>query len=107
MSAAHINALREAEKLIDGPIADLLTGDSMNDTGAYDVLALIRQALSEEGTVYAVHCPEGDEYIFVFDTLESAETFQRAKPGADEYISREPVLTMEFALEAAALEESE
>jgi hypothetical protein len=38
--------LKEVEALLDGPIADLLTGDSMNDTGAYDVLANVKAALA-------------------------------------------------------------
>jgi hypothetical protein len=38
--------LKEAEALLNGPIADLLTGDSMNDTGVYDVLTNIRAALA-------------------------------------------------------------
>jgi hypothetical protein len=55
-------------------------------------------------TVYVVHCPEGEESIFVFDTPEAAEAFRQVK---GEYISSEPILDMSFALEAAAMEETE
>ena len=40
-----LEALEEAEKLLSGPIAGLLTGDSMSDSGAYDVLYIIRSAI--------------------------------------------------------------
>jgi hypothetical protein len=42
-----LEALCVCERLIDGPIADLLTGDSMNDTGAYDTLSIARTAIAK------------------------------------------------------------
>jgi len=42
-----LKACQEAEKVIFGSIGDLLTGDSMNDTGAYDVLDILRQAITK------------------------------------------------------------
>ena len=46
-----LTTLQEVEKLLDGPIADLLTGDSMNDTGSYDVLELVRAAITQMDVV--------------------------------------------------------
>lgn len=42
-----LDALQKAEALLDGPIADLLTGDQMSEAGAYDVLNSIRSAIAE------------------------------------------------------------
>jgi hypothetical protein len=38
-------ACTDAERVINGPIAELLTGDSMSDTGAYEALRLLQEAI--------------------------------------------------------------
>lgn len=42
-----LGVLKEAEEIIFGPIADLITGDQMAETGAYDVLDTIRKAIAK------------------------------------------------------------
>lgn len=42
-----LEALKEAEATIFGPIADSISGDQMAETGAYDVLDTIRKAIAK------------------------------------------------------------
>jgi hypothetical protein len=41
-----LDIIKRAEYTIDGPVGDLLTGDQMAETGAYDWLALAQEALA-------------------------------------------------------------
>jgi hypothetical protein len=40
-------ACKDAKRILEGSIGDLLTGDSMNDTGAYDLLELLSAAIAK------------------------------------------------------------
>ena len=42
-----LEALQSCISAIDGPIAGLLTGDSMNDLGVYDTLDIARAAITQ------------------------------------------------------------
>ncbi len=41
-----LETFKETEALLDGPIADLMTGDAMSETGAYIVLENVRIAIA-------------------------------------------------------------
>jgi hypothetical protein len=42
-----VAALEKAAIVLENPVADLLTGDQMSETGAYDVLDSIRHAVAQ------------------------------------------------------------
>ena len=42
-----LSILKQTARILDGPIADLLTGDQMADSGAYDLLTTIRAAIAK------------------------------------------------------------
>ena len=42
-----LEALEEIFRICEGPVGDLLTGDSMNDTGLYDGMYIVKAAIAK------------------------------------------------------------